>query len=301
MLCWSCGKEIAENATRCQHCEADTVSPPDTEEMELAREFLDNMDPEIGAELLRVFQESENGEEFINRIMIGDCPLCDSSKTSDCEHDPDVEDLTMGRCFDCGHVWCTVCDSSYTPGQKACKVCDELEEGFEDPLSEDSPPLERYHLLAAEIFGYSFANYRDHLGIGNVRYEQIMPDAARALECAVQDNWPATRLANELFPGEQLTEEEAQGFLNACKDALHVLSAENPAESFRNAVRLSVQRAVDDGLDDKDAVEELVKQICYRTSDLAVLLDLEGQNLERYSRHLRREPDVEYYDGYFDE
>ena len=32
------------------------------------------MDPEIGAELLRVFQESENGEEFINRIMIGDCP-----------------------------------------------------------------------------------------------------------------------------------------------------------------------------------------------------------------------------------
>jgi hypothetical protein len=48
-------------------------------------------------------------------------------------------------------------------------------------------------------------------------------------------------------------------------------------------------------------VEDLVVQICYRAADLAVLLDMEGKPLSRYSRHLRREPDVEYDDGDFDE
>ena len=42
-------------------------------------------------------------------------------------------------------------------------------------------------------------------------------------------------------------------------------------------------------------------QICYRAADLAYLLKLEGSSLSRYSRHLRRDPDVEYFDGYFDE
>ena len=50
-----------------------------------------------------------------------------------------------------------------------------------------------------------------------------------------------------------------------------------------------------------EEVEKLVRQICYRTSDLAYLLKAEGSSLSRYSRHLRREPGVEYYDGYFDE
>ena len=38
--------------------------------------------------------------------------------------------------------------------------------------------MTREQLLAAEIFGYSFANDQDHLGIGNVRYEQLMPASA---------------------------------------------------------------------------------------------------------------------------
>jgi hypothetical protein len=34
---------------------------------------------------------------------------------------------------------------------------------------------------------------------------------------------------------------------------------------------------------------------------LTVLIEQEGQPLSRYSRHLRREPGVEYGEGYFDE
>jgi hypothetical protein len=55
------------------------------------------------------------------------------------------------------------------------------------------------------------------------------------------------------------------------------------------------------GLKDEQAVERLVTQICYRAADLAYLLKQEGTTLSRYSRHLRREPDTEYSEGYFDE
>ncbi len=281
------------------------MANPDVEEMELAREFLDEMDPALMSELRKVFETSETGEEFVNRIMIGECPKCGSNETGNCEHDPDVEDVNMGRCFACGHIWCTGCDSPYVPGQETCKVCAELEDGLEDgwddESDEDVESLDRYHLLAAEIFGYSFANYRDHLGIENVRYEELMPRAAQLLERAVEEEWPVARVAKELYPGETVDDKEAQGFVNACKEALNVVDAENAAESFRNAVRLSIKRAVKDGLEGDDSVEDLVVQICYRVSDLAVLLDQEGQPLSRYSRHLRRESDVDYYEGYFDE
>ena len=58
--------------------------------------------------------------------------------------------------------------------------------------------LSRHQLLAAEIFGYSYANYRDHLGIGNVRYDELMPRDAERLEAALREDWPIGRVATEL-------------------------------------------------------------------------------------------------------
>jgi len=312
MLCWSCGKEIADNAVRCSHCEADVTALPDDEDIEMAREFLETIDPQVRSEIFKVFESSESGEEFVNRIMVGDCPKCGSNKTGDCEHDPDIEDITMGRCFDCGHVWCTVCDAPYTQGQDSCEVCGELDDDVDgwlyDELDEDVQPLDRYHLLAAEIFGYSFDNYRNHLGIDNIRYEQIMPDDARLLERAVTENWSAARVAKAMceatptLPGlPALTEKQCQNLLDACRNALHVLDAGTPAESFRNAVRLCIQRALEKGLSDPESVEALVTQICFRASDLSVLLEQNGESLSQYSDDLRREPPLEHIDMHVDD
>ena len=66
-------------------------------------------------------------------------------------------------------------------------------------------------------------------------------------------------------------------------------------------MRFSIRDVVAEGLSTDGAIEKIVTQICYRTADLAYLLDREGKPLSRYSRHLRREPEVEYYEGYFDE
>jgi hypothetical protein len=157
--------------------------------------------------------------------------------------------------------------------------------------------VNRYHLLAAEIYGYSYANYQDHLGIGNIRYDKLMPDDARALERAVAENWPVERVARQL----QVDAEAAQEALRSFRAALEVVDAENPAESFRCAVRQVIEHAIREGLRDENSVERLVTQICYRAADLGFLLKRESQPLARYSRHLRREPGVGYHEGYFEE
>ena len=157
--------------------------------------------------------------------------------------------------------------------------------------------MNRAQLLAAEIFGYSFANYADHLGIGNVRYERLMPEDVETLETAEREGWPATKIAAAL----EVDIERAEEFLEAVQRAREVVDAENPAEAFRNGVRFSIWQALEEGLHDPESVEKLVTQICYRAADMAFLLERAGKTLSQYSRHLRREPGVEYYEGYFDE
>ena len=156
--------------------------------------------------------------------------------------------------------------------------------------------LTRVQLLAAEIFGYSYANYVDHLGIGNVRFDSLMPQDAKILERAVAEAWNLERVAEEL----DVDPDNAAALMSATRDALEVVDAENPAEAFRNSVRQILLHAGTEGLDSDEAIEQLVIQICYRVSDLSHLLRRDGNPLARYCRHFRREPDVTYGEGYFD-
>jgi hypothetical protein len=82
---------------------------------------------------------------------------------------------------------------------------------------------------------------------------------------------------------------------------LSIVDAENPVESFRKAVEQSIVFALENGLHGQEAMANLVTQICYRAADLGLLLEREGHTLSQYSRHLRKEPGVGYYEGYFDE
>ena len=156
--------------------------------------------------------------------------------------------------------------------------------------------MERIHFLAAEIFSYSYANYDGHLDI-NERFDTLMPRDAELLETALKKEWPIEKVAQEL----DTSTENAPKFLLAVKDALEVVDAENPAESFRNGVRQSIEVALKDGLAGTEAIESLVTQICYRAADLGFVLDKKGHHLSQYSRHLRKDPETEYYEGYFEE
>ncbi len=110
--------------------------------------------------------------------------------------------------------------------------------------------MERIHFLAAEIFSYSYANYDDHLGI-NERFDTLMPHDAEILETALKEEWPIERVAQELDASTETTRK----LLFSVKGALEVVDAENPAESFRNAVRQSIEVAIKDGLATTEAID----------------------------------------------
>ena len=143
--------------------------------------------------------------------------------------------------------------------------------------------MERKHLLAAEIFKYSYANYDDHLGI-NERFDMLMPRDAQMLETALKEDWPLDKVAQEMDVSAKM----ARHYLTSAKEAIEIVDAENPAESFRNGVRQSIKTELAQGLGSSEDVETLVTQICYRAADLGYLLSKKGQHLSQYSRHLRK-------------
>lgn len=170
----------------------------------------------------------------------------------------------------------------------ALKDDEDLDEFWEDEdFWEESDGLDRRHLLTAETFGYSYANYADHLGMGNVRFDKLMPEMVDTLEQAERQSWDEVHLARAL----EVPEDQGGSWREAYRRALTIVDAPTPAESLRRSVWFSIQDAVEGGLSDEGSAERLVTQICYRAADLAYLLDLEGESFSDYSEELREESD----------
>jgi hypothetical protein len=150
--------------------------------------------------------------------------------------------------------------------------------------------LDRWKLLAADTFGYSYDNYADHEG--NRRFDEYMPKDVRVLDRANREDWPIARLAQKL----DLDAESAAKMLRQFRDAMEIADAPHPAEAFRRSIRHAIQQAKEEGLTTDEQVEALVIQICYRVSDLSFLLRSRNEPLDKYSRLLRREPGVHYGD-----
>lgn len=148
--------------------------------------------------------------------------------------------------------------------------------------------MKRRHFLAAELFSYSFDNYRSHLDVGNLRFTKHMPDEVELLERAEAEGWSDERITEELdLPRGQVPE-----LRERFRRAKDVVDAPTPAETFRRGVRYSIKDAVEKGLTSADDIEQLVVQICYRAADTSLLLDMEGSTLSEYSAALRAEPDI---------
>ena len=41
------------------------------------------------------------------------CPRCLSLKTGTCGNDPEIDDRRIGRCGDCGQLWCLACGHAF--------------------------------------------------------------------------------------------------------------------------------------------------------------------------------------------
>ena len=142
--------------------------------------------------------------------------------------------------------------------------------------------MTKKHLLAAETFSYSYANYADHLGI-NPRFDEYMPNDIDIIEKVVKAGQGIKELANELDVEENI----AQQILSSYTTAKEIVYAETAESSFRKGVKSSILLSLESGLKSEEDIDNLVNQICYRASDLAYLLDLEDKELSDYSEALR--------------
>jgi hypothetical protein len=127
MRCWNCRKKIPDTAKVCQFCEAAVRDMPTEEEEAVARGLLEQLPPEALNELLSAFEVSNTAEEFADRIFVGDCPRCGSEQTGNCEADPEIGELLVGRCYHCGQLWCTECGRLLEPGSPSCECWEEDE------------------------------------------------------------------------------------------------------------------------------------------------------------------------------
>jgi transcription elongation factor Elf1 len=85
------------------------------------------MPPEALDELRTAFSNSETAEDFVDRIFVGDCPKCGSEETGNCDADPEIEELLVGRCYRCGQLWYTECGGLLERDSPSC-ACWEQDE-----------------------------------------------------------------------------------------------------------------------------------------------------------------------------
>lgn len=145
--------------------------------------------------------------------------------------------------------------------------------------------MERIQLLAAELYSYSFQNYKNHLGIGNVRFDEWMPRDARATERAFKEGWKAGQLAREI----DTEPEHAQILLDRFEDAVEIVDAEKTSGALRNALRQSFEDILADCSVPPEKMEELIEQACYRVSDFLFLLEAREESIQKASDQLREE------------
>jgi hypothetical protein len=125
MKCWNCLKALPETAQACPFCEAAVEDEPTPEEMAAVQGLLNQMPSEALTELQALIEQSTTAQEFANAIFVGECPKCAGSETGDCESDPEIDNLLVGRCYQCGVLFCSDCHKLLDPKTPDCPCWDE--------------------------------------------------------------------------------------------------------------------------------------------------------------------------------
>ena len=58
--------------------------------------------------------------------------------------------------------------------------------------------MSKIHLLAAELYSYSYDNYAGHLAVENLRFTELMPEVVKKLQRAEAEKWSKERIASQL-------------------------------------------------------------------------------------------------------
>lgn len=99
--------------------------------------------------LMNLIKKSGSTDEFIRQILVGDCPVCGSSKTTDCSELSTI-DPTVGVCLQCYTFWCLECGIIFIEGQTICEhwqicmKCNECAEEKCETSADDCMIIEKW-------------------------------------------------------------------------------------------------------------------------------------------------------------
>ena len=96
---------------------------------EAVSDILKSLPKDLYDSLIDIAKKADSSDEYVMEIFIGDCPVCESKRTSDCDELP-IEDITVGVCLKCYTFWCTECGTIFKKGQTVCEhwsVCDDCD------------------------------------------------------------------------------------------------------------------------------------------------------------------------------
>jgi len=125
MKCWNCLREAPPGTKFCPHCETPLTEEPSAEEIAAVQEVLAQMSPDDLAKMRDLALTSETADDFASQILVGACPKCGGTNTGDCEKDPEIDNILVGRCYDCGQLWCTDCGQLLDRSALECPCWDE--------------------------------------------------------------------------------------------------------------------------------------------------------------------------------
>lgn len=143
MKCWNCQKEIPDGAKSCSYCEKgqnrEAVEPKVLEE---ALEAINKAEPGIVDQLRTMAECYGTAEDFANAIFAGVCPACGSEKTETCEDVQGIENIMVGRCTECGKIFCTDCGQTFendvvTISSPNCPACGSSDTNFPTDEGDD--------------------------------------------------------------------------------------------------------------------------------------------------------------------
>jgi hypothetical protein len=136
--------ELQEHREGLEHDLGQKAGPANLEEMPseaeqaAAIEMIEHMNPGAMEAFRELADQYEDVDEFIDMIMIGPCPKCESEATTHCEDDPEIDDATVGRCKECGQLFCPDCGELFPVPAVAvlhdCPAWEEMESELDEPF-----------------------------------------------------------------------------------------------------------------------------------------------------------------------
>lgn len=138
--------------------------------------------------------------------------------------------------------------------------------------------MKEVYYLAAEFYGYSYEHYYQKLQIRHIRFTKYMADDMRILERDFNNPMDDQTLADLL----ESDIEKIPDYREKYRISRAIVKSDSVVNQLKNSLKISIEDAIEKGLDTEEAIDHLVGQIGYRIADFHFVLKDENLKVDDY-------------------